>query len=77
MQREMLPPAVCTSIGTEMAYLLSSTRKITGSFRLAAVLIASQNSPWLVVPSPAVTSTTSSSLNSSVRSRSSSIRANR
>ena len=26
----MLPPGVCVSTGTEMAYALSSTRKITG-----------------------------------------------
>ncbi len=45
MQREMLPPAVCTSIGTEIAYPLSSTRKMTGSLSVAAVFIASQNSP--------------------------------
>ncbi len=45
-------PAVCTSTGTEIAYLLSSIRKRTGSFRLLAVFIASQNSPSLVVPSP-------------------------
>ena len=37
-----------------------------GSLRLAAVLSDSQNSPSLVVPSPVVTSTTSSLLNPSV-----------
>ena len=57
---EILPPAVFTSTGVEMAYPLSSTRKTTGSFRLDAVFIASQNSPCEVVPSPVVTSTTSS-----------------
>ena len=57
----MLPPAVCTSTGTEIAYSLSSMRKRTGSFRLQAVLSASQNSPSEVVPSPAVQTTISSS----------------
>jgi hypothetical protein len=57
---EIDPPAVLTSTGTEMAYLLSSTRKTTGSLRLQAEFIASQNSPSLVVPSPQVQSTTSS-----------------
>ena len=57
----MLPPAVCTSTGTEMAYSLSSTTKRTGSFRLQAVFSASQNSPSEVVPSPAVQTTISSS----------------
>ena len=28
----MFPPAVCTSTGTEIAYPLSSTTKMTGSF---------------------------------------------
>jgi hypothetical protein len=32
----------------------------TGSLRLLAVFIDSQNSPWLVVPSPVETNTTSS-----------------
>ena len=59
--RETLPPAVCTSTGTEMAYSLSSTTKTTGSFRLHAVFSASQNSPSEVVPSPAVQTTISSS----------------
>ncbi len=45
MHFEMLPPGVCTSIGTEIAYLLSSIKKIVGSLSVAAVLIASQNSP--------------------------------
>jgi hypothetical protein len=62
----MLPPAVCTSTGTEMAYLLSSTRKTTGSFRLQAVFMASQNSPSEVVPSPVQTTTTSSSSKASM-----------
>ncbi len=53
--REMLPPEVCTSTGTEMAYPLSSMQKITGSRRLEAVFNASQNSPSLVVPSPSET----------------------
>ena len=57
----MLPPAVCTSTGTEIAYSLSSMRNRTGSFRLHAVLSASQNSPSDVVPSPAVHTTISSS----------------
>jgi len=35
-------------------------RNSTGSFRLLAVLSASQNSPSLVVPSPAETYTSSS-----------------
>ena len=48
----MVPPAVWTSTGTEMAYLLSSIRKSMGSFRLQAVFSASQNSPSLVDPSP-------------------------
>ena len=51
-RREMFPPAVCTSTGTEMAYPLSSTTNMTGSFRLEAVFSDSQNSPSLVVPSP-------------------------
>ena len=54
-RREMLPPAVCTSTGTEIAYSLSCTTKTTGSRRLAAVFSASQNSPSLVVPSPSET----------------------
>jgi len=40
--REMLPPAVCTSTGTEIAYPLSCTQKITGSIRFDAVFSASQ-----------------------------------
>ena len=48
----MLPPAVPTSTGTEMAYSLSSIRYNTGSFRFDAVFNDSQNSPSLVVPSP-------------------------
>ena len=59
---ETEPPAVCTSTGTEMAYLLSSMRKSTGSLRLLALFSASQNSPWLVVPSPAEQYTSSSPL---------------
>ena len=54
-RREMFPPAVCTSTGTEIAYPLSSTQKITGSLPSAAVFSASQNSPSLVVPSPSET----------------------
>ncbi len=42
---EIEPPGTLTSTGTEMAYPLSSIRKSTGSFRLLAVEIASQNSP--------------------------------
>src|SRR5437773_1099049 len=38
----MLPPGVCTSTGTEMAYSLSSTRNSTGSFWLEAVFSAFQ-----------------------------------
>ena len=53
--RDTEPPAVCTSTGTEIAYPLSSMRNNTGSFRLLAVFSASQNSPSLVVPSPADT----------------------
>ncbi len=49
---EMLPPAVCASIGTEMAYLLSVIRKTTGARRRQAAFNASQNSPSLVEPSP-------------------------
>src|SRR2546430_13331578 len=48
---ETEPPAVCTSMGTEIAYLLSSMRKRTGSLRLLALLSASHHSPSLVVPS--------------------------
>src|SRR5678815_3081350 len=58
---EMDPPAVPTSTGTEMAYPLSSTRNTTGSLRLQALFIASQNSPSLVVPSPVEQKITSSS----------------
>jgi len=47
------PPAVWTSIGTEIAYLLSSMRNSTGSLRLLALFSASHHSPSLVVPSPA------------------------
>jgi len=50
---ETEPPAVCTSTGTEIAYLLSSIRNRTGSLRLLALLSASHHSPSLVVPSPA------------------------
>ena len=38
---EILAPGVCTSTGTEMAYLLSSTTKSTGSWLTAAVVTAS------------------------------------
>src|SRR5512143_4219090 len=62
----MLPPAVLTSTGTEIAYPLSSTRYTIGSLRLQALLSDSQNSPSLVVPSPVVQSTTSSFSNPSV-----------
>ena len=55
MQRPMSPPGVWASTGTEIAYWLSVIRKRTGSASVAAVLIASQNSPSLVVPSPAET----------------------
>ena len=68
---ETLPPAVWTSTGTEMAYSLSSTMKRTGSFRLHAVLSASQNSPSEVVPSPVVQTTISSSWKVATCSRSS------
>src|SRR5260221_1383303 len=67
---EIDPPAVLTSTGTEMAYPLSSTRYTTGSLRLHAELSDSKNSPSLVVPSPVVTSTTSSPWNPSVMSSS-------
>ncbi len=65
------PPAVCTSMGTEMAYLLSSTRKRTGNFRLLALFNASQNSPSLVVPSPHEQYTRSSSTGFSARNHAS------
>ena len=48
----MLPPGVLTSTGTEMAYSLSSMTNSIGSLRFDAVFSDSQNSPWLVVPSP-------------------------
>ncbi len=48
----MLPPGVLTSTGTEMAYSLSSTTNSMGSLRFDAEFSDSQNSPWLVVPSP-------------------------
>jgi hypothetical protein len=48
----MLPPGVCASTGTEMAYLLSVIRKSTGARRRLAALSDSQNSPSLVDPSP-------------------------
>ena len=54
-------PGVCTSTGTEIAYWLSVIRKRMGALSVAAVVRASQNSPWLVVPSPEETYTTSSS----------------
>src|SRR5687767_8897796 len=57
---EIEPPAMPTSTGTQIAEPLSSTRDTTGSFRFVAVFNDSQNSPSLVVPSPVVTSTTSS-----------------
>ena len=50
--RNVFPPAVWTSTGTEIAYPLSSTQKITGSFPSATAFMASQNSPSLEVPSP-------------------------
>src|SRR5258707_1413743 len=56
----MLPPAVCTSIGTEMAYPLSSTRYTIGNFFAHETFSDSQNSPSLVAPSPADTYTISS-----------------
>jgi len=49
---EIEPPGTLTSTGTEMAYPLSSIRKRTGSFRLLAEEMASQNSPSEVWPSP-------------------------
>src|SRR5512145_2844372 len=65
---EIDPPAVFTSTGTEMAYLLSSMTNTTGRRRLQALLSASQNSPSLVVPSPEETNTTSSPLKRDSRS---------
>jgi|GEM_PF-5106036 len=65
--REMLPPGVCTSTGTEIAYSLSSITNSTGSLPVEAVFIASQNSPSLVAPSPLQTSVTSSDFGSRYR----------
>ncbi len=48
----MLPPGVFTSTGTEIAYSLSSIMNSIGSLRFDAEFSDSQNSPWLVVPSP-------------------------
>ena len=52
VSREMLPPAVWTSTGTEMAKSLSVIRNRTGARRRQAALSDSQNSPSLVAPSP-------------------------
>ncbi len=57
----MLPPGVCVSVGVEIAKPLSSIRKMIGSFSRHDALIASQNSPEEVAPSPAQTSVASSS----------------
>ncbi len=42
----------CRSIGTEMAYWLFWQKKTTGASKVAAQIIASLTSPWLVAPSP-------------------------
>ena len=52
---------VAAVLGTEIAQLLSSQTKITGSFQLAARLSDSWNAPMLVAPSPSWHSTTPSS----------------
>ena len=44
--------AICRDKGTEIAYLLFSTKKTTGNLWMDAKFIASCTSPWLVVPSP-------------------------
>ncbi len=59
----MFPPGVFTSTGVEIAYSLSSTTYTTGSRALLAVFSDSQNSPWLVAPSPSDTYVTSSPWN--------------
>ncbi len=59
----MLPPGVFASTGVEIAYPLSSITYSTGSLPLEAVFSDSQNSPWLVEPSPIETYTTSSASN--------------
>ncbi|BDZ59653.1 hypothetical protein GCM10025872_33100 [Barrientosiimonas endolithica] len=43
---------LCFASGTEMAYLLFCTKKITGARKTAAKLSASWKSPSLVAPSP-------------------------
>ena len=60
MSREMSPPGVCTSTGTEIAYPLSSMRNRTGNCLVQVAPIASQNSPSLVAPSPSDVNTISS-----------------
>src|SRR5438067_11314573 len=45
------PPAVCTSMGTEIAFLLSLMRNITGSLWLLSLLIAYHLLSLLVVSS--------------------------
>ena len=56
----MFPPGVFASTGVEIAYPLSSTTYKTGSLLFEAVFSDSQNSPWLVDPSPIDTYVTSS-----------------
>src|SRR5206468_2368828 len=60
-------PGVWRSTGTEMAKPLSCTKKITGSDSRHAALIASQNSPSLVAPSPVLVSVTASDAGSRYR----------
>ena len=53
--------AIWRESGTEMAYLLFSTKKTMGSLWMEAKFMASCTSPWLVVPSPKKQATTVSS----------------
>src|SRR5579864_3913235 len=63
--REISPPGVSCSTGTEIAQPLSWIRKITGRLSRHAALIASQNSPSLVAPSPQLVIVTASEAGSS------------
>ncbi len=52
---------ICFSRGTEIAYWLFCTSVMRGRLWMPAQFSASWKSPWLVLPSPRQTNTTSSS----------------
>src|SRR5260370_40166584 len=56
--------AICSRIGTEIAYPLFSQTNTTGNLCAAAKFTPSWKSPWLVAPSPNVHSVTAPSADS-------------